>query len=69
MGYSPGSTILSSVAVDISWKTVTFDVKCELLLIRFIHKIETKLFFFNENDQTSVATRPLVDKYWARKPT
>lgn len=27
MGYSPGSTIPSSVTADISWKTVTFDVK------------------------------------------
>lgn len=34
MGFSPGSTILSSITVDISWKTVTFDVKCDRLLIR-----------------------------------
>lgn len=57
MGYSPGSTILSSVTVDISWKTVTFDVKCELLLKTSI------MFFF------SSATRPLVHKYRAWKPT
>lgn len=35
MGYSPGSTILSSVTADISWKIVTFDVKYKLLLIRY----------------------------------
>lgn len=54
MGCSPGSTILSSVTVDISWTIVTFDVKCEC---------EKNVVFFHENDQTSVAIRPLVHKY------
>lgn len=49
MGFSPGSTILSIVTVDISWNIVTFDFKRELLLISF-----------KKNDLTN---RPLVHKY------
>lgn len=35
MVYYPGSTILSSVTADISWKTVTFDVKCKCPVIGY----------------------------------
>lgn len=37
MGYSPGSTILFSVTVNISWKTVTFEMKYVHLLIHIMY--------------------------------